>query len=176
MQSLILCGYKACGKTTLGKRVAQRLGLQFIDLDDIIVTRYRAENGSSTPQTCREIYALHGSKKFRALEKAALRSLMPSCLLVLATGGGVVLDPDNVQNLKALGLLVYLKVRSEILFKRLSTGPVPATLDPSNLEASFFTSYAEREPIYSAVADVIVEAADRPEEQVIEELAALARG
>jgi shikimate kinase len=175
MRTLILCGHKGCGKTRLGQEVARELGLPFIDLDAMIVDKYRAEEGSVvTLQTCREIYEHHGQHKFRALEAAAVRSLLPSLLAVVATGAGVVLDPDNVQQLKALGVLVFLNVRPEILWKRLSVGPVPATLDPHDLQGSFARSYAERQPLYEAAADVVVEASDRPEREIIRELVELA--
>lgn len=176
MRSLVLIGQKGCGKTTLGKVLANQLGLLFIDLDDRVILDYGAW-GDSVPAvgTCREIYRHHGREKFRELEKAAIRNLSPCKPSVVATGAGAVLDPDNVQQLRKLGSLVFLRVRAEVLVGRLSKGPVPATLDPADLKTSFLRSYDERQALYESVADFIVESTDRLESDMVAELMILAR-
>lgn len=145
MNNIILIGYKSSGKTTLGKKIAEKTGRHFIDTDDLI-----AKNN-------REFYLAVGPTAFREIEKEVIRALAEFQNSVIATGGGTILDPENVIILKKLGKLFYLEVAKEELKKRLLIDPLPAILDPENPEASFEKMYHERKSIYESVADFKVE-------------------
>lgn len=144
MNNIILIGFKSAGKTTLGKKIAERMNLHFIDTDDLI-----AKNN-------REFYLQFGPAAFREIEKEVIRALAEFQNTVIATGGGVILDPENIAILKKLGKLIYLQVEKEELKRRLFIEPLPAILDPENPEASFEKMYQERLRLYEQAADFTV--------------------
>ena len=98
--NLVLIGMPSCGKTTLGRLLASRMGRQFVDLDDLI----RLKAGKSIP----DIFAREGEAGFRAREKAALRSVCGGTGLILSTGGGIVKDEDNIRLLRHNGALCFV--------------------------------------------------------------------
>jgi shikimate kinase len=135
--NIILCGFKSAGKTTLGRKMAQELGWRFIDTDLLIPCQYSRERPAI----------------FREYEKKVICSLTGLQRCVIATGGGAILDQENVTLLKKLGKVIYLFVPKETLKKRLLQGPLPLFLDPENQEISFEKMYEERERLYAAIAD-----------------------
>jgi shikimate kinase len=134
--SLILYGFKGCGKTTMGRKLAQELGLPFVDTDELM-------GGSIS-----ELYERLGEKEFRLLEKKTILGLKKEPPKVIAIGGGAILDPENQAHLKSLGKLVYLEVPFEVIEKRLKTLPAFA-----KGAKSLFEIYHERLPIYRRIAD-----------------------
>lgn len=163
INNIILIGFKNCGKTTLGKSLALKLNFSFLDIDQII----EKEEGRSV----RQIFSKQGEAAFRKIEKKTICSLKANLKAdlsskqiksyVLATGGGTVLDAENVKILRTLGTLVYLKVPKEVLKERMlskknSKASLPSFLDPSNIEASFENMYNERVQIYEQIADFTI--------------------
>src|SRR5689334_6272521 len=105
---LALVGLMGAGKTTVGRRCATRLDRPFVDTDDVIATAA----GQSIP----EIFASGGEAHFRELERAAIADVCASpAALVIACGGGAVLDPENRRALRASGVVVWLRAPAEIL-------------------------------------------------------------
>jgi shikimate kinase len=147
LNNIILCGFKACGKSTLAKKSAEKTGLHYIDTDHLV------------SKNCRALY-LHSVEAFRDIEKEVVAALQDFQNAVIATGGGTILDPDNVAILKKLGTLFYLRVPKEELKKRLLVDPLPAILDPADPEGSFEKMYHERAPLYESVADHIIDNED----------------
>src|SRR5437660_1477503 len=96
----ILFGFKGVGKTFLGKKMSEELQCPFYDLDELIAQRC----GMSPREICQK----WGEKKFRFIEKEALIELSSVTGSVIALGGGTVLDPDNVANLRKMGMFYYL--------------------------------------------------------------------
>jgi len=146
---MILCGFKSSGKSTLARKIAERLQITCIDTDSLI------------SDDCRALSLKIGEKAFRLLEKKAIHALsrMPAIKkkkAVIASGGGAILDPENVALFKKMGKLVYLQVEKEELKKRLLQNPLPSFFDPQDPEGSFEKMYAERAPIYEQAADCIV--------------------
>ncbi len=137
LSNIILCGFKRCGKTTLGKKIAKVTGREFIDTD---------------PKNARELY-LENPEAFRKLEKEIIAGLKGTENGVIATGGGAVLDPENVSVLKSLGKIYYIRIEKEELKTRLLTPPLPAFFDPHDPETSFEQMYQIRHPIYESIAD-----------------------
>ena len=165
--NIILFGFKGSGKTTLGKLLAEQLQWQFIDIDRIIEELYQKKEKKSLP--AHKIYEL-SSETFRLLEKQAVFSLINTNNAVIATGGGSVLDTENVAELKKLGKLIYLKAPKELIKQRMLTGRLPAFLDKNDPEESFAKMYLEREKIYTAIADIIIELDNKTNDEIIQEI------
>ena len=108
--NIFLVGLMGAGKTTVGRQLARRLRKRFVDCDHEI----EARTGVSIPT----IFEIEGEAGFRRRESAAIEALSQETGLVLATGGGAVLDPENRRNLKAGGWVVYLDVPPDILWSR----------------------------------------------------------
>ena len=133
---LILFGFQGCGKTTIGRQLAEQLQRPFIDTDK----RIAARSGLSVRELCRT----RGESYFRALEKQIILELEPHPNAVIALGGGSVLDPESVRFLRTIGQLIYL----EVPFEQLRIEGVPAYADGRALHEI----YQARKPIYEAVA------------------------
>ena len=149
MNNVILCGFKSCGKTTLAKKIAEKRGLHYIDTDELI-----SKNN-------RKFYLEIGPEAFRDIEKKVIQALIGFQNCVIATGGGAVLDPENVTLLKQLGKIFYLRITKEELKHRLLKDPLPAFLDPHNPEESFEKMYQSRKDLYEQIADHIIDHEDQ---------------
>jgi len=108
--NIVLIGFMGTGKSVIGKRLAERLDRPFIELDRIIEER----EGCSIA----EIFERRGEAHFRRIERAAVRVAAQLPDVVIATGGGVVLDEENVKSLKATGILVCLTASPEVIWSR----------------------------------------------------------
>jgi shikimate kinase len=144
LNNIILCGFKSSGKTTLGKKISEKTGLHFIDTDDLV------------SKNCRQLY-LQSPEAFRDIEKEVIKALMGFQNCVIGTGGGAVLDPENVVILKKLGKIFYLRIPKEELKQRILINSLPAFLDPYHLEESFEQMYESRKDLYEQIADHIVD-------------------
>src|SRR5712692_9411329 len=98
------------GKTEIGRQLAERTGREFIDTDEIV---------ESEGSTIADIFAAEGERGFRARERRAVQHAARARRAVIATGGGAVLDPANVKALRRNGVVVYLKVATDELLRRL---------------------------------------------------------
>ncbi len=137
------------GKTTIGRLLARRLGMRFIDSDHEI----EARTGASIPW----IFEIEGEASFRRRERDVIRDLTAQTGVVLATGGGAILAPENRAALKANGTVVYLRATVNSILARTShdkNRPLLQTADPrSKLEELT----AQREPLYTEIADVVID-------------------
>jgi len=147
--NLILVGMMGAGKTTVGRLLARRLKLDFYDSDEEIERRC----GVRIPV----IFDIEGEAGFRMREKQMIAELCELENTVLATGGGVVLAEENRRIIAARGTVVYLHARPAHLWQRVRhdrNRPLLATADPQGkLEAL----YAERDPIYREIADLVID-------------------
>lgn len=109
---IFLIGFMGCGKSTLGKKLARRLGFDFIDLDHLI----ESKQSKSIP----EIFASYGEERFRQIEADNLRLLQAIQNVVISTGGGAPCYYQNMEWMNAHGLTIYLKMTPERLFARLT--------------------------------------------------------
>jgi shikimate kinase len=112
MEKIFLLGYMGSGKTTIGKRLAKKLNVAFIDLDAFIENRYR--------KAISEIFAEKGETGFREIEKIVLHEVAQFEKVVISTGGGTPCFFDNMNVMNESGLTIYLKTSVEKLTKRLS--------------------------------------------------------
>lgn len=145
MQTIFLIGYMGSGKTTIGRCLAQELGLQFIDLDLFIENRYRKK--------IRDIFAEMGETDFRIMERNALREIAGFENTLVSTGGGTPCFFDNMELMNRSGRTVYLKVSVNELAKRLHGGkqhrPLLAGKTPEELKSFIVENLALREPCYN---------------------------
>lgn len=161
----ILCGMPKCGKTTIGKRLAEKLTFSFIDTDRLIENAYFQKCGFS--HSCREIYLKEGETFFRELEKKQIASLSTTKKSVIATGGGALIDITNVEALKSMGHVIYLKTPLIIIWERIKESGIPATLDPKDPEGSFY-SFAKQRAQQYAFAHTILETETMDKEAIVE--------
>lgn len=141
--NLIIFGFKASGKTSVGKMISAQLKCPFVDTDDLIEKEYNLP--------IREIHKKLGDPEFRKLENKVIRSLYRVKKSVIALGGGAVLDPKNVAFLQTIGKLVYLRASFETICERVFKEGVPAFVDTKNPVASLKKIYLKRIPIYESV-------------------------
>lgn len=148
-RNIYLVGLMGAGKTTLGKSLAKRLARPFVDSDQEVEKR--------TGVPVRTIFDLEGEEGFRKREAQAIAELASQDGMVIATGGGAVLNPDNRRCLNASGFVVYLNASPGVLFSRLrhdKTRPLLQVPDPlARLESLF----AQRDPLYREVADLVID-------------------
>jgi len=155
---IVLVGLMGAGKTTVGRRLAQALGLDFVDADHEI----EAAAGS----TIDEIFARHGEAAFREGERRVIARLLSGAPMVLATGGGAFMDADTRALIRDKGLSIWLRADLDLLMRRVSkrnNRPLLKTDDPRSVMERLM---AQRYPIY-AQADLTVDSRDGPHDQVV---------
>ena len=141
MNRIFLIGPMGSGKTTVGRFLAGRLGLEFLDLDCEIERRCGVE--------VRTIFDIEGEAGFRARERAMLDEITQRDGILMATGGGSVLDPDNRRMLRERGLVVWLKTRVEQQLQRLDRDQRRPLLQAPDREQRLERMASERDPILS---------------------------
>ena len=147
-RTVALVGMPGCGKSTAGVQLARRMGLEFCDSDQWI----EAQQGVSV----REFFALHGEEAFRNLETQALRTLLATGGMVLATGGGAVLREENRRALRAGACVLYLRASPEQLWRRLRHDTRRPLLQVGNPQQRLRELYAERDALYRECAHFVV--------------------
>lgn len=160
--SVFLVGLMGAGKTTVGRRLAQALRWDFADSDHEIERRA----GASIPL----IFELEGEAGFRAREKAMIAELTQRSAIVLATGGGSVLNPDNRRCLIGRGFVVYLCASIDELVRRTHLDhnrPLLQTADP---RSRLLQLMAQRDALYREVADCVISTEDQPVKEIVGEI------
>ena len=146
-QNIVLIGMPGCGKTTIGKLLAEKLGRSFVDTDDLIVKKAGCE--------IREIFRTKGEAAFRLLESQVIREIASESNAVIATGGGAIIKKENADALKMNGKFYFLDRSPELL---IPTSDRPLAL---NKEA-ILQRYRERYLIYLSASDEIVKDDETP--------------
>ena len=162
LPSIFLIGPMGAGKTTIGRRLALALHREFLDSDHEIEQRA----GASIPL----IFEVEGESGFRAREKAVIAELTRRPDIVLATGGGVVLDPDNRRCLAGRGFVVYLCASVDEQLRRTRGDPHRPLLQTADPRARLAQLFAQRDPLYRAVTDCIIPTEGRSPGQVTRDL------
>jgi shikimate kinase len=144
--NIILIGFKASGKSTVGKLLAELTGYIFVDTDRLAAALFRKKNRLSL--SCREIFELKGEKYFRDLETEVLKELQGLNNAVVSTGGGTVLKEENLPILKGLGRCLFLDVPLNVLENRLERQRSPLFGKKSIAEI-----YKERYRIYISAGE-----------------------
>ena len=159
-----LVGPMGAGKSTIGRQLARELGLEFIDADREIERRC----GVDIPT----IFDFEGEAGFRRRERAMIDALTQRDALVLATGGGVVLDPDNRRDLAARGTVVYLATPVEEQLRRTRHDRGRPLLQVADRRATLERLQQQRDPLYREIADIIVETDRGPRRRTVERIMA----
>ena len=120
MTRILLVGFMAAGKTTLGKALAHYLGLQFVDLDHYIESRYRC--------TVAQLFAERGEEAFRQIERNMLHEVAEFEDVIISTGGGTPCFFDNMDYMSAQGTTVFLEASPEVIYTRLTIARVQRPL------------------------------------------------
>ncbi|HEY6921806.1 MAG TPA: shikimate kinase [Methyloceanibacter sp.] len=157
-RSIVLIGLMGAGKTAVGRRLASRLDLPFIDAD--------AEIEEAAGSNISEIFAEHGEAYFRQGERKVIARLLRNGPQVLATGGGAYMNAETRANIKAHGISVWLRAELKVLLKRVNRRDNRPLLAGDDHEAVMKKLMAERYPIY-AEADVTVESRDVPHDTIV---------
>ena len=162
--NIFLVGMMGAGKTTLGRALAQRLRLRFVDTDKVLVDR--------TGVPVATIFEIEGEDGFRRRETAILAEFSTGEGCVVATGGGAVLAEENRRIMREHGTVVYLRARIESLWERTrhdTTRPLLATPNP---RATLAQLLEERDPLYREAAHVIVETGSQSASTVVNRVVA----
>jgi len=147
--NLFLVGMPGCGKSTLGRLLARRLDKVFYDADVELERRL----GVSIPV----IFELEGEAGFRDREEAVLADLVAHSNVIVSTGGGVILRPENRERLKLGGTVLYLHATPETLWERTRHSKHRPLLQAPDPHARIQELYAMRDVLYREVADLVVE-------------------
>lgn len=154
--NIYLIGNRCCGKTTLGRALANHIGWCFVDMDDRLVT----EQGISIA----EMVGRDGWPAFRAAERNLLARLAVASDQVVATGGGVVLDPFNIATMRTSGKVVWLRCLAQTIDRRMAADPRSAALRPALTEAGrmeeIVSVLTERAPLYRSAAHITIDTDD----------------
>jgi shikimate kinase len=160
-RSIVLVGMMGAGKSSIGRRLAARLGIPFADADAAIE--------EAAGMSVADIFEVHGEPSFRSGEARVIGRLLDNGPQVLATGGGAFINPQTRARIHEKGISVWLKADMEVLLRRLrrrNDRPLLQTGDPA---ATLTDLLAAREPIYSE-AHLAVVSRDVPHEVIVEEI------
>jgi shikimate kinase len=162
MSLLFLVGYRCTGKTTVARLLAEALGWDWVDADQLLETHHG--------RSIRQIFAEEGEAGFRDKEAALLETLCERRQTVIATGGGVVLRPANRERLRTVGRVVWLTADASTLWQRLQADATTGERRP-NLTVGGLAEIEEllrvREPHYRACADLMVDTVGRTPAEVV---------
>lgn len=145
--NIVLIGFMGCGKTTIGRKLAVRLGYRFVDTD------YQIEKEQNA--RVKEIFAEHGETCFRELETDLLRRLVNVNNTIIATGGGILTTPGNIEIIRDIGISIYLKAAVDDIFERISRNSKRPMLQTENPRQTVVDLLEKREDLYSQADHVI---------------------
>lgn len=164
MLNIALTGFMAVGKSAVGRNLARKLGRRFVDLDKMIE--------KSEGMKVKDVFSRKGESYFRRAEKLALREVLFQDDQVIATGGGVVMDPENLQMLREKSFLVCLTAAPEVLLRRARNNSRRPLLQGGDRTQQMRKLLSQRQEAY-AQAHVAVDTSDLTVEQVAEKIIAL---
>jgi shikimate kinase len=166
-RSVVLVGMMGAGKSSIGRRVALRLSIPFVDAD--------AEIEKAAGMTIPDIFAIRGEAEFRAGEARVIARLLESAPQILATGGGAFMNPETRAAIAAKGISIWLKAEFDVLMKRIKRRhdrPLLKTEDPG---ATLRKLMDERYPVY-ALADLTVQSREVLHDRIVDEIVSALAG
>jgi len=158
-RSVVLVGMMGAGKTSVGKRLAGRLGLTFIDADTAIEEAAK----KSVP----EIFAEHGEDYFRQGERRVIARLLREPRQIIATGGGAFMNPETRAAIRSASVSIWLRADWELLYERVRRRPTRPLLQTADPEGTLRALVEARYPVY-AEADLVVQSVDVPHEAMVD--------
>ena len=163
--NIVLIGYRGSGKSTVGKRLASRMQRRFVDTDDLI----ESKEGQIS-----DIVKSHGWNYFRAMERRMIEEISKEDNLIIALGGGAVLDSDNIANVERNGLIIWLKADREVLRKRMNQDPRTLASRPTLTGKGTIEELEEimdfRNPFYEKAATIQLDTSTLNVEEVVENI------
>lgn len=168
-KNIALIGFMGTGKSEVGRRLAERLGKTFLEMDDLIVER------SEKPITV--IFEEDGEEAFRRLEREVTKEVAAREDVVIACGGGVVLDEANVENLKKSSVLLLLRASPEVILERVSRDDEtrPLLNVPDKMER-IRSLLGFRQPFYLKAADHVVDTSGLEPDEIADQILELLKG
>lgn len=163
-RSLVLVGLMGAGKSSVGRRLAQAIGFDFVDAD----TEIEKAAGATIP----EIFAEHGEAAFRDGERKVIARLLEQPRIVLATGGGAYMNAETRQRIREKGVSIWLKADLDVLVKRCARRNHRPLLQNGDVRGTLERLMHERYPVY-AEADYTVISSDGPHENVVAQILAV---
>lgn len=160
-RSIVLVGLMGAGKSAIGRRLATRLGIRFVDAD--------AEIEAAAGLSIEDIFEVHGEAAFRDGERRVIRRLLSDPPCVIATGGGAWMDEETRRAVTETGLSVWLRADIELLLSRVERRNNRPLLNTGNKRETLERLIAERYPIYGE-ADVIVDSEDGPHDNMVDKV------
>ncbi|TYB33425.1 shikimate kinase [Flexistipes sinusarabici] len=161
MKNIYLLGFMGSGKTSVGKRLAEKKNMMFIDLDEKIE--------ESEGMSIAEIFAEKGEEYFRDVEKKVLKELSAMDFCIVATGGGAVVDPENLQTMKDSGVTVSLLASPEIVYERVKNSNLRPLLNVENPIDEIKKLMFERAGFYIK-SDIVVDTSDLSVDEAADEI------
>jgi len=162
-KNIVLIGMRGSGKTTIGAILAGRLHCEMIPMDALIVY----EAGKTIPQ----IVETSGWERFREIESQVAQKVARLQSTINATGGGVILNPENVKALRATGIVFWLDVSVDNILQRIGEDPNrPSLTGRASRRDDMAATVAEREELYRGAAHYIIDTNDKSQEQIAEEI------
>ncbi len=161
MRNIVLTGFMGTGKSSVGEKLAKKLGYRYFDLDCLIT--------DEAGMTISEIFEQHGETRFREIESSVIERISAMGNLVISTGGGAVIRDRNREMLRSSGVMVNLKASVDEIFARLrSDVSRPLLKDDMSLE-KIGMMLREREPFY-AEADIRIDTTGKKVDDVVREI------
>lgn len=167
MGNIYIIGFMGTGKSTLGRELARRLRKEFIDLDEFIE--------STSGKRIADIFVAAGESFFRTLERRALAEKAATDNAVIACGGGIVIDQDNVALMRRTGFVMRLTASAEEILRRTAQQNGRPLLDADDRKARVETLMAQREKLYRC-AHVTLDTTGLTPEQAVERMVKLVSG
>ena len=164
VHNVVLVGFMGSGKSSVGREIAGRCELRFLDTDSIIRRKYR--------KSISDIFASFGEPAFRDEENRVLGDLQNARRVVLATGGGIVLQTRNHGLLRSLGVVIWLTASEEVIWERVSRNQSRPLLQTANPRATIRNLMSARYPLYRSVADITLETSGLTHQEVADRLVA----
>lgn len=162
-RSIVLVGLMGAGKSAIGRRLAARLGLKFVDAD--------AEIEKAAGCSIADIFEVHGEPAFREGERRVVARLLKEPPHVLATGGGAFMDAETRARIRERGISVWLRADIELLLARVSRRDDRPLLKQGDKREILSQLIAQRHPVY-AEADIVVDSEDVPHDRMVDKIIA----
>ncbi len=153
--NIVIVGFKGCGKTAVGKLLAKKLGKGFTDTDAVIEDIHKRKTGEGIP--FRQIFQDRGKDYFLSLEREAVEDIAKMDDRVISLGGGTLFGEADTENIKRLGIIIFLYVEEETLYNRIMANGLPPFFDKDSPKKSFDSIYKKRIDTYRDVSNIIID-------------------
>ncbi|KAE9637241.1 shikimate kinase [Defluviitalea raffinosedens] len=167
-KNIVLIGFMGSGKSTTGKVLAQRIHYSFIDSDEFIESKIK--------MSISDYFIQYGEDQFRSLEEDIISQIALTSNTVIATGGGIVKNPNNILNLKSNGIIIYLKGSPEHIFERLKYDTTRPLLNTENKLETIKSLLKQRSPLYESASDIIIDIDNKSIDEVVVSILERMRG